>query len=65
MKWFTKCFKCSGKGYVVVPGERYTREELRTDPALASVYADILVNGGWAARPVNKECPKCKGTGKR
>lgn len=65
MGLLSSCFTCWGRGYKIVPGKPYTREELRTLPELKSIYADILVNGGWAAPSVRVTCPKCNGTGKR
>ncbi len=60
-RWWQACWKCSGRGYVTVAGDRYTREELRTRPELAATYADILVNGGWAAPAIKRVCPSCSG----
>ena len=61
----TMCWACDGRGWREAAGEPYTREELRTRPELAREYAEILVNGGWAAPAVRRPCGKCGGTGRR
>lgn len=58
-KWWQACLRCEGKGYRVVAGERYTRAWLReNDPA---TWADVMVNGGWAAKAERVPCRGCSG----
>lgn len=61
-RWRVSCPRCWGAGTLTTEGEPYTREELRAQPDL---WADILVNGGWAGPAVVTDCPRCKGTGRR
>jgi hypothetical protein len=65
MNLLRMCWKCMGKGHLIEEGPHYTRHELRTRPELVGTYADILLNGGWAAPAIKVECPKCNGTGRR
>jgi hypothetical protein len=62
--WLLKdCWTCWGKGFITVPGPRYSKQWLKeNDP---SAWADIMVNGGWYAPALKKQCPNCSGTGAR
>lgn len=53
-----RCWKCEGKGTIIVRGERIPNEELSH-----SDFGEYLVEGTHFYRAKTIVCPRCNGTG--
>lgn len=61
MRWWHRCWRCSGEGFVRVTTDRIVPRDEETPHQTAL----RLLEGGRWYHVARETCPRCEGTGKR